>query len=62
MNTDPFDCPGPECHDGGWADFDHFCDVLDVQDDEVGQAFGAWLGHTINWDGDYGIVSESESP
>ncbi len=52
---DPFKCDG--CHSGDWADFDHFCDVLDVQTHELAQAFAAWLGGKIGWDGEYGEVA-----
>lgn len=51
---DPFNCPG--CHDGDFPGFDHFCDVLEVTDEEVPHAFAAWLGGTTSWDGDYGPV------
>lgn len=53
---DPFDCPG--CHSGDFAGFDHFCDVLNVKDDEVGQAFAAWLGNRYEWDGEYQPVTK----
>lgn len=52
--SDPFMCDG--CHTGDFADFDHFCDVLNVTTDELPQAFAAWLGGTMNWDGDYGPI------
>ena len=45
----PFDCPGP-CHDG---EFDHFCDALNVRDDELPHAFAAWLGRRAGWAGEY---------
>jgi hypothetical protein len=51
--SDPFTCPGPECHDGQFAGFDHFCDVLDVEDHELPHAFAAYLSGTTEWDGDY---------
>ena len=54
MTGDPFNCPG--CHDGHFAEFDHFCDVLDVQTDELPHAFAAWLGGTTGWDGRYSKV------
>lgn len=53
--ADPFVCDG--CHGGDFADFDHFCDALDVQDHELPQAFAAWLGHTTGWDGRYAEVT-----
>lgn len=53
MRGDPFDCPGPECHNGDFAAFDHFCDALDVQDHEAPHAFAAWLGGKTEWDGEY---------
>ena len=53
MNQDPFNCPGPECHSGDFAGFDHFCDVLDVPMDKSHIAFAAYLGHIIDWDGEY---------
>ena len=51
MVPDPFDCSG--CHTGNFAEFDHFCDVLGVTDDEAPHAFAAWMGHKTSWDGDY---------
>ena len=54
MTDDPFKCLG--CHSGDFAAFDHFCDVLNVTDDEVPHAFAAWLGGTTTWDGKYGPV------
>lgn len=52
-SLDPFDCPGHECHSGQWAEFDHFCDALSVQTDELPHAFAAFLGHRTGWDGRY---------
>lgn len=52
MTDDPFNCNG--CHSGDFHDFDHFCDVLGVTDEEAPLAFAAWLGRTTRWDGDYG--------
>lgn len=51
---EPFTCPG--CHDGDFADFDHFCDAMNVPMEETGIAFAAWLGGRYDWDGDYGPV------
>ena len=41
MNIDPFLCPG--CHSGDFAGFDHFCDKLNISDNELGPAFSIWL-------------------
>lgn len=49
--TDPFTCPG--CHVGDFAEFDHFCDALNVKDDELPHAFAAFLGKKTSWDGEY---------
>jgi hypothetical protein len=57
---DPFNCPGPECHGGGFPGFDHFCDVLEVTDDEAPYAFAAWMGHTTEWDGPYDKLVQGE--
>ncbi len=57
-NDPPFVCPDPGvCHSGDFADFDHFCDALKVNNDELPQAFAAWLGRRFNWDGNYQEVS-----
>lgn len=48
----PFDCPG--CHAGSFADFDHFCDALEVKDEQLPHAFAAWLGRRTSWGGAYG--------
>ena len=57
----PFTCPGG-CHSGDFADFDHFCDVIDIQDDEVHIAFAIWMegpdGKTMT--GQYGPVTKEE--
>ena len=58
VKADPFNCAGPGCHDGSFASFDHFCDALDVTPEETPLAFGAWLGHRVNWDGRMGPVAE----
>lgn len=58
MNEDPFNCGG--CHSGSFADFDHFCDVLGVTDEELPHAFAAWLGGVTTWDGQYGPVAPTE--
>ena len=55
-SEDPFDCPG--CHTGDFPGFDHFCDVLNVQDHEAGDAFAAYLSGTTKWDGQYGPVTD----
>lgn len=56
---DPFNCPGPECHGGDFPGFDHFCDALNVTDEETPHAFAAYLGH-FGWEGaDYGEVCAS---
>ncbi len=49
--SDAFNCTG--CHSGPFAEFDHFCDVLEVKNDELPQAFAAWLGDKYDWDGEY---------
>lgn len=54
---DPWNCTGPECHGGDFAAFDHFADVLNVQEHELPHAFAAWLGGTIEWDGGYRRIS-----
>lgn len=50
-------CPGG-CHDGDFADFDHFCDVNSVTTTDTPIAFAAWLNHISDgrWDGDAGPV------
>ncbi len=58
--TTPFVCPG--CHTGDFPDFGHFCDAMDVQPGEEGQAFAAWLGASADWDGEYEQVSKSGAP
>jgi len=54
--TEPFDCPG--CHDGDIPDFDHFCDVLDVTEEETPIAFAAWLGRNYDWNGGFEKVMD----
>ena len=55
---DPYDCPGVDCHDGDFPEFDHFCDSLNVTAAETPHAFAAWLGH-LGWEGsDYGPACE----
>lgn len=39
------------CHSGGFADFDHYCDVAGIQPGEEGPAFAAWLNALTGWDG-----------
>jgi len=39
------------CHTGDFADFDHYCDMHNITDDEVPAAFGAWLNEKTGWDG-----------
>jgi hypothetical protein len=56
MPDSPFVCPG--CHTGDFADFDHFCDVLNVQDHELPHAFAAWLANRTDWDGRYEKVDD----
>lgn len=41
MEGDVFACPG--CHGGDFADFDHFCDALEIPMDECGPAFAVWM-------------------
>ena len=54
-----FTCSG-ECHSGDWADFDHFCDVIGVTEDETPVAFAIWIegltGESIK--GRYGPVPQ----
>ena len=57
MNQDPFSCDG--CHTGDLHEFDHFCDVLEVQPHEVPHAFAAWLSHKTSWDGRYEEVTDA---
>jgi hypothetical protein len=51
-NGEPFFCT-TGCHTGSFADFDHFCDVMNVTEDELPEAFAAWLGRRFDWDGRY---------
>ncbi len=55
----PFTCD-TGCHTSDVADFDHFCDTLDVQDHETPHAFAAWLGGRTGWDGRYEPVNPDE--
>jgi hypothetical protein len=55
-----FTCPG--CHDGDWADFDHFCDVIGVSSEETGVAFAMWMEGKVGWKGRYGRVKDKEEP
>lgn len=48
---DPWECKG--CHTGEMFEFDHFCDVLGVTDEEVPHAFAAWMGGRHGWNGEY---------
>lgn len=52
MTTFEAVCPG-QCHSGGFADFDHYCDSAGIQDAEEGPAFAAWLNASTGgqWDG-----------
>lgn len=59
LNEDPFGCDG--CHEGSFSDFDHFCDVLNVTDEEAPHAFAAWLGHETKWNGEYGFVEDTDT-
>lgn len=56
ISLDPFVCVG--CHAGDFPGFDHFCDVLNVRNNELPAAFAAWLGGTTSWDGEYGEVTD----
>ena len=38
--SEPFTCPG--CHDGTNPHFEHFCDALNITDDELPVALIAW--------------------
>lgn len=55
--SDPWHCNG--CHSGDFADFDHFCDVLNIPMDETPIAFAVWLGGPDGerWQGTYGRVA-----
>lgn len=53
-SVDPFTCPG--CHSGDFADFDHYCDVMEVPMDKTPHAFAAWLAGKHDWSGEYGPV------
>lgn len=48
-------CPGG-CHEGQFADFDHFCDAAEIAPGEEPAAFAAWLHHLTGWDGEMGKV------
>ena len=58
----PFVCPG-KCHSGSFADFDHFCDAVDIEQGEEGIAFAMWMegpdGKSMT--GRYGPVVEEET-
>ena len=55
-SADPFRCDG--CHSGDFADFDHYCDVLDIPIDKAPEAFGCWLkGVYPNWSSNCGPVT-----
>jgi hypothetical protein len=49
-------CPG-DCHAGGFADFDHYCDSADIKPGEEPAAFAAWLNAISGWDGPMGKVT-----
>lgn len=50
-------CPGG-CHQGQFADFDHYCDSAQIKPDEEPAAFGAWLNAISGWDGAMGRVEQ----
>lgn len=52
-------CPGG-CHDGSFADFDHYCDAAGIKAGEEGPAFAAWMNALADWDGDCERVEEEE--
>lgn len=52
-------CPG-ECHSGDMADFDHYCDVAEIQPGEEPQAFAAWLNALSGWDGPMRQIQEGD--
>ena len=55
--SNTFRCDG--CHGGDFADFDHYCDVLEIPTDKTPEAFGCWLkGIYPEWDGEMGPVTE----
>lgn len=39
------------CHEGDFADFDHYMDEHGLQPEEAPAAFAAWLHNTTGWDG-----------
>jgi hypothetical protein len=57
----PFEarCPG-DCHQGGFADFDHYCDSAGIKPGEEPVAFAAWLNATSGWDGEMRKVTPAE--
>ena len=58
-SANPFRCNG--CHGGDIADFDHYCDVLDIPADKGPEAFGCWLkGIYPDWGGDYSPIENME--
>ena len=44
--------------DTGFDDFDQYVLKHNIQPDDVGAAFGAWLNQTTGWDGDQDKVTE----
>ena len=39
-------------------DFDEFCEKHNIQPDEMGVAFAAWLSQATGWNGDYKEVTD----
>ena len=39
-------------------DFDEFVEKYNIQPDELGAAFAAWMSGATGWDGDFGKVEE----
>jgi hypothetical protein len=50
-------CPG-SCHQGGFADFDHYCDSAGIKSGEEPAAFAAWLNAISGWDGEMREVTD----
>ena len=51
-------CAG--CHDGDFADFDHYCDAKGITTEELPAAFAAWLHLASDgeWDGEMEQVDD----
>jgi hypothetical protein len=53
-------CPD-DCHQhqGGFADFDHYCDSAGIKPGEEPVAFAAWLNAVSGWDGEMREVTDT---